>query len=204
VNEIDYGDIGKRVAFYRGLNEMTGDELAARAGNGISRAVLANIETGRKKDISIVHLTALSNALDIPFTALLFDLTKPYAPSPFIAHDGRNGDRALPVWMALRYLSAFFPRSTPENMPAHFESIMAISAFENWQRARRELKRAHDAIDKFMQAHGDGPLSESEESFIKYLSKSIPNMERNVETTRETVDRLGLDVADVASEDEYL
>jgi transcriptional regulator with XRE-family HTH domain len=102
MTNISFDGVGARIAYYRKLENMSGDELAQRAGNGVTRAVLANIETGRKKDLSVVHLTAIAVALGVPPTALLFDLTKPRKPTsiPIGMIDPKAALRPMETWEA--------------------------------------------------------------------------------------------------------
>lgn len=48
----------------------------------MSRSVIANIETGRREDITVSELMALSKALRVPPVAILFDVARPLAPVP--------------------------------------------------------------------------------------------------------------------------
>lgn len=66
--------IGRRVAAYRRLNGWTMDELADRTGGAIGRSVIANIETGRKQDITVSQLVVLASGLGLPVVALLTDI----------------------------------------------------------------------------------------------------------------------------------
>jgi len=66
--------IGRRVASYRRMNGWTMDELAERTGGVIGRSVIANIETGRKQDITVSQLVTLASGLGLPVIALMTDI----------------------------------------------------------------------------------------------------------------------------------
>ncbi len=60
---------------------MSAEDLAAKIGNPkITRSVIANIESGRKRDPSTSELIEIAHALDIPLVALLVDLHNPDEP----------------------------------------------------------------------------------------------------------------------------
>lgn len=65
---------------------MSAEELATRAGNGLSRSVIANLENGRKRDISVSQLLALATALGVSPASLVFDLQAPYAEVTLAEH----------------------------------------------------------------------------------------------------------------------
>jgi len=67
---------GERLAYYRKLAGLSGEALARRVPS-ITRSVIANIENGRKRDISIDDVIALAWALDIPPVALALPLDRP-------------------------------------------------------------------------------------------------------------------------------
>ena len=70
--------IGERLAKYRRLAGLSARELAERAGLGVSRGVIANIESGRKHDVTVDQLIALSAVLGIPPAALALPLDEPF------------------------------------------------------------------------------------------------------------------------------
>lgn len=71
--------IGERVAKYRKLAGLSARELGEKAGYGLTRGVIANIESGRKTDITVDQLIALSETLGVPPVVLALPLEKPYA-----------------------------------------------------------------------------------------------------------------------------
>ncbi|TQS87749.1 XRE family transcriptional regulator [Arthrobacter sp. TS-15] len=72
--------IGRRIGTFRRREGLSAQDLAEDS--GMSRSVIANIETGRREDITVSELMALSKALRVPPVAILFDVTRPLAPVP--------------------------------------------------------------------------------------------------------------------------
>lgn len=67
--------IGQMVARFRKERGQSAAELAQRT--GISRDVIANLENGRKRDVTVSELFALAAGLEVPPLALIADLSKP-------------------------------------------------------------------------------------------------------------------------------
>lgn len=75
--------LGINIARYRKAEGLSAAELAELAGEGLSRSVIANLESGRKDDVSVKQLIALSNALRVMPPLLVADLFNPGGESPF-------------------------------------------------------------------------------------------------------------------------
>lgn len=94
--------IGKRLAMYRRLAGLSARELAERAGAGLSRGVIANIESGRKGDLTVDQLIAVSAVLGIPPSALALPVDQ---PKRFIRlygqDDGSSERKTVRSWAAL-------------------------------------------------------------------------------------------------------
>lgn len=69
--------IGKRLAKYRKLAGLSARELSEKIGGELSRGVIANIESGRKTDVTVDQLIALSWALGVPPAALALPINEP-------------------------------------------------------------------------------------------------------------------------------
>lgn len=74
MTSVDGPTIGRRVAAYRRLNGWTMDELAQRTDGRVGKSVIANVETGRKHDLSVSQLVAIADGLGLPAVALMTDL----------------------------------------------------------------------------------------------------------------------------------
>lgn len=92
MSAFDGPTIGARVSLYRKMNGWSMNELAARTSNRIKSPVIANIEAGRKVDVSVEQLMIFASALQVSPTALLFDIIEPASPSGVELVD-ESGDR---------------------------------------------------------------------------------------------------------------
>jgi|GEM_PF-5280836 len=76
--------VGTRIAEYRRRQRITADALAARIpAESITRQMIVNVETGRKRDLTATELVLIAAGLDVPPLALLVDLDEPFGPLPF-------------------------------------------------------------------------------------------------------------------------
>lgn len=75
--------VGLNIARYRKADGLSAAELAERSGEGLTRSIIANLENGRKSDISLRQLIAIANTLRVPPGALVVDLFNPGEPAPF-------------------------------------------------------------------------------------------------------------------------
>ncbi|MDP9115686.1 MAG: helix-turn-helix domain-containing protein [Actinomycetota bacterium] len=73
--------IGQRIARYRKMNHWSARQLAEATDGALTRDTIANIESGRRTDITVRQFLAIALALRIPPTALLVDLEHPLTPS---------------------------------------------------------------------------------------------------------------------------
>ncbi|GLJ79024.1 helix-turn-helix domain-containing protein [Microbacterium imperiale] len=78
MDELEPPALGYQVAKYRRMLKISGEELAARAGLGLTRSVIANLENGRKRDVTVQQLIALALVLGVSPADLVFDLRRPY------------------------------------------------------------------------------------------------------------------------------
>lgn len=77
--------LGDRLRLFRKSCGYSAQELsdliqAKHEDSSITRQVIFNIENGRKTDLTITELVYLSDAIGLPYTALLCDLTQPFLP----------------------------------------------------------------------------------------------------------------------------
>lgn len=72
MSQNDIGNvIGRRVAQYRRERNMSAERLAEGTDGLLSRSVIANLENGRKADLSVSQLVSLAEALRVPVANLL-------------------------------------------------------------------------------------------------------------------------------------
>lgn len=65
-----------RVAKYRHVEGWSAQKLAAAA--GLTRSVIANIENGRRPDVTVGELTKIAFALRVPLVALMLPVDRPF------------------------------------------------------------------------------------------------------------------------------
>lgn len=140
---LNFGDVGSRIAKYRKMNAWTGEDLASAAGNGVTRAVIANIETGRKRDLTIVQAVAIARALQIPLGALLFDAYEPEADSSIpLSLDG-SGDAKMSVYAGLGWLAGFNLGGYPNDALPSADVWLAIEEYHDFL----ELVRRYEELE---------------------------------------------------------
>ena len=69
--------IGQKIALYRKRSKLSAEELAAKVGRGLTRSILANLETGRKQDLTVSQLLGVAVVLGVRPIDLIFDLSEP-------------------------------------------------------------------------------------------------------------------------------
>ncbi|MGO1266913.1 MAG: helix-turn-helix domain-containing protein [Microbacterium gubbeenense] len=124
--------IGQRLAEYRRLAGISARELAERAGAGLSRGVIANIESGRKADLTVDQLIAVSAVLGIPPSALALPIDQ---PKRFVRLFGQDDDsaerRTLRSWAALEWFhGGLWALNAGEDQPNHHASTVSLAIIE--------------------------------------------------------------------------
>jgi transcriptional regulator with XRE-family HTH domain len=97
--------LGQRVAFYRKKLKLSAEELADRAGQGLSRSIIANLENGRKDDVTVQQLISLAYHLGVSPADLAFDLKSPYKYMEISSAGGRV--ISAPVWILRDWFGGF-------------------------------------------------------------------------------------------------
>lgn len=73
--------IGRRIAAYRKINHWSARQLAENTDGAVTRDTIANIENGRRTEITVRQFLGIALALRVPPAALLTDLQHPFEPS---------------------------------------------------------------------------------------------------------------------------
>lgn len=76
--------IGRRIAAHRKRNGWSAQRLADNTDGAVSRSTIANLESGRKGDLSLRQFLAICLALRVPPAALLLDLDHPFEPAGIV------------------------------------------------------------------------------------------------------------------------
>lgn len=90
--------LGKNVARFRRQAGLSAEDLAAKAQNGLTRSIIANLENGRKADLSVKQLVAVAYILGVSPTDLLYDLRAPY--ERIVLAETDEGPVTASAWLA--------------------------------------------------------------------------------------------------------
>jgi transcriptional regulator with XRE-family HTH domain len=137
-------NIGSRISRYRKMAGLSARELSDKMGGEMSRGVIANIESGRKTDVTIDQLLALSWALDVPPVALALPLEEPNRMVAVVA--GPESIEALRTsdladwFMAKQYVSPIRDAIGPGRGVAQ-GLIMAVEEYEATRNRLRALEQ---------------------------------------------------------------
>lgn len=117
--------IGKRLAKYRKLAGLSAQQLSDKIWGEMSRAVIANIESGRKSDITIDQLLAIAWALDIPPLALAVSAETPFERISIVNGDE---DAVLPIYDLVAWLTNSESLQDVAMVPPDVQQAAAILA----------------------------------------------------------------------------
>lgn len=145
--------IGERVAFYRKLNGMSAADLSEATGGAVSKGVIANIETGRKKDLTVDELVYLSWALCVPPLAIALPID---SPDGFVVVASEEADTTLVRVdiVAREFVQPAIPAKAAREYPRPGGPARALAAslantmfqrtlaIENLSRQKRKLREA--------------------------------------------------------------
>ncbi|MGO4535197.1 helix-turn-helix domain-containing protein [Leifsonia sp. 2MCAF36] len=108
-------------------------------GGNVTRAVLENIESGRKADISVSQLLNIARGLDVPVSMLLAPIGAPSSELdlPNLSDDFTGMTAAeFDCWFSATPLSSYQPRLASER-----EDIATLNALRELATLRREIDR---------------------------------------------------------------
>jgi transcriptional regulator with XRE-family HTH domain len=195
MTQIDISGVGTRIAYYRKLNGDSGDALAEKAGNGLTRSVLANIESGRKKDLSLTQLLAIAVALQVPPVALIFDIKKPNQPSGVNLRIGADGRTEFTSAEALAWFGGVEYGFDPEWPPSRLEVREVLGALSAYSRGRSDVEMSLGSGDEARrQLALDASGTSDEPPLTDSAKRALEQFIRLADGTREqqqfVVDRL--------------
>jgi transcriptional regulator with XRE-family HTH domain len=205
MTDIEFSGVGTRIAQYRKERGLNGDELARRAGNGVTRAVLANIETGRKKDLSIVHLTAVAVALGVPPVALLWDVKQPESsttiPDEGVHRDEKesDGETFMPAWRAMAWFGGKATggdASTRDgaDIDAYFDTFYLIRMVDELMFDTRQRERDLEELKTLEVAEAAGRLEKKDIAKLTFLRSTLSEMESSITELRAHLTELGVEL----------
>lgn len=133
----------------------TRDLAEAVPGGNITAAILENIESGRKADISVSQLLNIARALNVPVSFLLAPMGRPSATLdlPNLSEDFAGMTAAeFDCWLTATPASSYRPRLAAERT-----DIDILSTLRELGSLRRQLERLHIVHD-VQSASGDPEL----------------------------------------------
>lgn len=190
MNEQGVSPIGLNIARYRKAEGLSASELAEKVGEGLTRSVIANLESGRKDDVTVKQLVALANALGVPPACLVVDLFDPGSPAPyempsrswevFVVDDLEVKQRdtlkrstEFFQWFGGRALFAEQPLEGAQKM-----AYEAMNALEGYNSAWGEFHRALKAYLDFEQASPDDVIDGEADYVAERLKDAAENVVR--------------------------
>lgn len=182
----DGPSIGRRVTRYRKMNGWTMEDLASRTIDeglpAVGKSVIANIENGRKVDVSVAQLVSLARALEVPPVALMMDLDDMSRRQSIVVGNTRTFDDALFGW-----ITGHWPVPERDDDPP----------------SKRDVERKIDALHDYIAAHRRaiaGPQSlEEDYAQVDAINARIEEINRRVDAGERTKE-LEAEVAEVTEE----
>lgn len=152
--------VGARIKLARRQRGFrTTRELAeAIPGGNVTEAVLENIESGRKADISVSQLLNIARGLNVPPSMLLAPLGRPNAELdlPNLSDDFADMTAAeFDCWISATPASFYRPRHAAER-----SDIQTLNSLRELGTLRRELERLSIVLE-VQTASGDAALSDA-------------------------------------------
>lgn len=165
--------LARRERGYRTARDLADSIL----GGNVTAAVLENIESGRKADISISQMLNIARALGTPLSYLLAPIGRPDSSLdlPHLSDDFDGMTAAeFDSWLSATPASSYRPRLAAERV-----DIDVLNSLRELGRLRRELERLRLALN-VQSASADSDLHKSNPE----LQRQIDNM--TTEATRLT------------------
>jgi len=193
MDENGISTIGRNVALYRRALKMSAEELAEAV--GMTRSVIANLENGRKDDVTVKQLFALSNALGVPPVTLAIDVNDPAGTPEFTIdqrlvedYDFTTGEAKMVAapfrnaeamrWFSGQLVPEYATQSTAQRMA--YDSLGALSnysrAFTNWLRMARQI----DEMRRERQRDEESFVGTGREDLLYYVEEQFEEAAQQV------------------------
>ena len=177
----DGPSIGQRIAHYRRMNGWTMEELAELTDDFIKRDVIANIENGRKKDVSVQQLLSLAVALGVPAGVLVFNLERAVEPSGLSITN-----KPLNNYDGIKWLSGSLRRpeyDPPRRAANHtFDSLQLMKRADHLERLIKSYEERERA-QLLKKAKGAKAWTSDDELILEMFMDET----RNLRETREDI-----------------
>lgn len=186
----DIAQIGRLVAYYRGVERLSARQLAEKAGNGLTQSVIANLESGRKRDLTTKQLLAVAFVLGVTPADLLFDLRHPYDEVE-IATTSDGEPVTVAAWLARRWFGGealtslrpqvngetiepnlcFYEQNTLSDLLKRRSDLLFTLDRYNYSYSRRQMNEEFDPGD---------PLDKNLEDKILKVEGELYRVEQNL------------------------
>ncbi|REJ06288.1 XRE family transcriptional regulator [Microbacterium bovistercoris] len=178
--------LGARLAYYRNLSGLSAERLSKKV--PMSRAVISNIESGRKKDVTLDEVIALAWALGIPPVALALPIEQ---PNVFLdVAEGEGVAERVRAWTAIEW----FLTGQQANHPATPQQMIAqnrIKMLLDYTRTRERVVRARAEIARGADTATDwSNIIDEEEARLRDLAEGLTGL--GIDLTDYKVDETGL------------
>lgn len=180
---------GARLAYYRKLSGLSAERLSQKV--PMSRAVIANIENGRKKDVTVDEMLALSWALDIPPVALALPLDQ---PNVFL--ETAQGESRTETARAHTAIDWFITGKKPgaASTPPQMIATTRLRMLRDYYSTRDQITRAETAISKGDGSANWGAIIEEQKARLRDLVEGLDGL--GVDLTYYKIDETGLSDGD--------
>lgn len=170
----DGPEIGRRITAYRKLNGWTMQELATQT-EGVSKEVIANVESGRRNDLTVRQLMDIAAALQVTPLALMFDLERPdEAPVGLNLRTWSGSevawDRKSPnLWLVMRWIGG--GEIPGLDNPARVAATALIAATRAYFAAMSAYLRTMEKIEVARRDKENTAPSERDPGLNEYLDR---------------------------------
>ena len=145
--------LGERLRLFRRSFGFSAQELSERIqsehkDSSITRQVIFNIENGRKTDLTVTELVYISDALGLPYTALICDFTEPFRPIPSGPFKGKS---------TYEVINRFDPEKNEDvSINGEWDSlnmylayaINLVETIDDFDSTKESLTRSHNVSDR--------------------------------------------------------
>ena len=182
MDENGISTIGRNVALYRRALKMSAEDLAETV--GMTRSVVANLENGRKDDVTVKQLVALASALGVPPVALAVDINDPAGEPDFTIderqvedYDFTTGETRMVTahfrnHEAMNWFAGYLVPQYDTQTAAQRMAYDSLGALANYSRSFTGWLRMARQIDELRRERGRDPESFTEggrEDLLYYL-----------------------------------
>lgn len=177
--------LGSRLAYYRKLAGLSAERLSHRV--PMSRAVIANIESGRKRDVTVDEMLALAWALDIPPVALALPVEQ---PNVFL--ETASGETRTESARAHAAIDWFMTGKKPggATTPQQMIATTRLRMLRDYYSTKAQLARAEAATAKGDDSANWSAIADEQRFRLRDLTEELTGL--GIDLTYYKIDETGL------------